>query len=290
MGLAALSRDTRRRWGPPLRVCGVVVAFACAGALAVALVREPLTTLTVELDAGVPWSALPLELLLGCVAALALAGCGLWLTAVVVATVVEALTGASSAAIRAVSPHVVRRLVLMCCGVAVAGSSVLPPAMAVDHRPGEASGAATAGALSGLPLPDRAVGEAPAQRPRSLEPWPTRPKPYATQGYGGAGSVRAAEVTAPSGQASPGRSHVGVHRVREGESLWSIAERLRPRADVARLDAAWRRVYRRNRREIGPDPDLIIPGTSLHLPPAARAVRLDQPEDLSADHHRKDAS
>jgi hypothetical protein len=398
----ALSRDTGRWWGPPLRACGVVVAFAGTAAAVVALGIKPLTTLDAELDRGVAWAALPLDLLLDCMAAVALAGCGLWLAAVAVATVVEAMTGASSAAIRAVSPHVVRRLVLVCCGVAVGGSSVLSPAMAVDDLPGATPGTPAerttavagshdappaapsvvlpdttsravddasdvSGALSGLPLPDRAVGEAstqteqrqassesrpprtaspeppspeppspePAQteqraplseqrpprtatpRPSASEARPARPEQSAAQLHA-AGNARAAKVTdthspsaghatngspasgrpsdgspasgRPSGRYGDGRSTDGVHRVRAGESLWSIAERLLPRADAAGLDAAWRRIYRRNRHEIGPNPDLVLTGTSLRLPPATRAV-LDPPDaDPGDDHHRKDAS
>ena len=58
-----------------------------------------------------------------------------------------------------------------------------------------------------------------------------------------------------------------VHVVRPGESLWSIAEsRLPAGASAALVDRDWRRLYAANRRTVGPDPDLIRPGTSLGLP------------------------
>lgn len=85
--------------------------------------------------------------------------------------------------------------------------------------------------LSGLPLPDRATG-APA--PRS--------------------------VPAPAPSTSV--------RVRPGDSLWAIAEeRLGPRATVVEVAAYWQRIHARNRSAIGPDPDLILPGQLLELPP-----------------------
>lgn len=81
--------------------------------------------------------------------------------------------------------------------------------------------------LDGLAVPDRAVGH-----------------------RGGAETSR----TTP----------VAVMQVAVGDSLWSLSERLLPPgATDAETDAAWREVYRRNRAVIGPDPDLILPGTRL---------------------------
>lgn len=81
--------------------------------------------------------------------------------------------------------------------------------------------------LAGLPLPDRPTGDA------ALPPEPTS-------------SVR----------------------VRPGDSLWTIAEeRLGRQATVADVVDLWHRIYARNARAIGPDPDLILPGQLLELPP-----------------------
>ncbi len=53
-----------------------------------------------------------------------------------------------------------------------------------------------------------------------------------------------------------------------GDSLWAIAEeRLGPRATVADIVDYWHRIYDRNADGIGPDPDLILPGQPLELPP-----------------------
>ena len=63
--------------------------------------------------------------------------------------------------------------------------------------------------------------------------------------------------------------------VRPGDSLSAIAARLLPDADASRLDAAWRQLHRANRDVIGPDPDLIIPGTTLRVPPRMSTAHHD---------------
>lgn len=64
--------------------------------------------------------------------------------------------------------------------------------------------------------------------------------------------------------APPPAHHVAPVRVRPGDSLWAIAE--------TRLGAGkhWRRIYARNIEVVGPDPDLILPGQLLELPPVDR--------------------
>jgi nucleoid-associated protein YgaU len=54
--------------------------------------------------------------------------------------------------------------------------------------------------------------------------------------------------------------------VRPGDSLWAIAARLLRNHDPAAVAAAWPELYRLNAATIGPDPDLIHPGTELRLP------------------------
>lgn len=53
--------------------------------------------------------------------------------------------------------------------------------------------------------------------------------------------------------------------VRTGDTLWDLTRvRLPAAASDAAIDAAWRRLYHANRRTIGADPDLLVPGTVLH--------------------------
>lgn len=88
--------------------------------------------------------------------------------------------------------------------------------------------------LTGLPLPDRTTG--------------SRPPSPAAQPHKG-----------PQGTASV--------RVRPGQSLWSIAEGLlgAPATD-REISHGWQRLHRANSGRIGPDPDLILPGTRLVVP------------------------
>jgi len=310
-----------------------VLAALAAAAASLTLGITPLLDLRAHLRAGAPWSALPFDLLIGCLAAVTLICCGCWLVCVTVSTAVEAVTGASSAAVRAVSPHVVRRLVLVCCGVAVGGTGLVPPAVAVAEEPGELEGARTerigTDSLSGLPLPDRTVGEDLDQpaRPRS-GPDPEAVRRAAAR-HDASAPARPDRVDAPGTsrrrdtRSTPGVRPLGTpatdaeqmtrdaepmataaepvttaadldettHRVRPGDSLWSIAERHMPGAEPTEIDAGWRQIHRANRAVIGSDPDLIIPGTTLRLPGGADMPPHDgAPGESDATPHRKDAS
>ena len=105
-----------------------------------------------------------------------------------------------------------------------------------------AIGAPALADLTGLPLPDRTTGSG----------------------------------TAAASPTVLGRAHtVVVHR---GDTLWSISARLLSGAATdARVTRTWHRLHRANLARIGPDPDLILPGTRLVVPPAR-------------SHHREEAS
>jgi hypothetical protein len=208
-----------------------------------------------ELGTGRSWTALPLDQLLGALAALVLAVVVAWLAVVTLAALAEVLFGCSSRLLRAVSPAVVRRTVLICCGVAVGTGSVLAPASASEVA-GDPVGPTSASAppverlLDGLRLPDRSPGRLPAPAPaRTTESRPVpRPAAHAER----------------------------LHRVRPGECLWTIAASTLPAAATpSDVDRAWRAIYRRNQQLIGADPHLLRSGTLLHLP-AATAPR-DRP-------------
>jgi nucleoid-associated protein YgaU len=149
-----------------------------------------------------------------CLVALLLALAWGWLQAV--AAVVQAWHG--STAVR--HPGLVRRLVLVACGVAAVGALAGPAGATAPGDPDP-------DVLTGLPLPERAVGSA-----------------HGT-GHGA------------------GRTVV----VRGGDTLWALAAaELGPRAGPAAVTSRWRLVYQRNRAAIGADPDLIRPGQLLRLP------------------------
>lgn len=161
--------------------------------------------------------------------------CLVWAWAAVLASVVDAWQGASARELAGVPPWL-RRLVLLGCGVALAGGITAP-----GHAVGEASSGGVAGAamLAGLPMPDRATDwAAPA----------TAPEP--------ASSAVEAPVRPP-----------GPHTIAPGETLWGIAAAsLDPDAPPEAVEARWREIHRVNRAVIGDDPDLIHPGDRLVLP------------------------
>lgn len=276
-----------RRWtGAALLLAGCGTgagggAWLCSG---------PLLAVVAHRRAGGSWAGLPPDVAVAALAAGALAGCVCWLALATVAAIVEALTGASSALVRSVSPVVVRRAVALCCGLAVgAGGTLTAAAEPADLRgPGDAA-TRPADRLSGLPLPDRAAGAGPAPavalRTSTPSSEPARSgdtEVTRTPQMGPSTRLRQAAATddgvLPATSMRQGRS---TYLVRRGDSLWAIGSRILRSRRAAEVDAAWRLLYRRNRAAVGEDPDLLRTGMVLHLPAA-----------LSSDSttHRKDAS
>ena len=241
---------------------GALTALAATAAASAAawLCREPVQSLRSHLAGEQSWRAVPLDLLLPAVASCALAAVVLWFCVVALVTVVEAVSGWSPALVRTCSPPLVRRTVLLCCGVALGSGTVVTPATALsgtDDRDGT-----TAPALVGLRLPDRTVG-APDGRV----------------------AARTAASPGPSGPVE------AVHRVRQGECLWSIAAAALPgEAGPAEVGAAWRLIYRHNRGVVGPDPNLLSTGTRLRLPRELVDPALRTKEPTPAPHPREDRS
>lgn len=95
-------------------------------------------------------------------------------------------------------------------------------------------------------------------RPTTTTTWARfTPPPYA--------GPRDAESTAPSTGTTPAPT---AYTVVPGDCLWTIAaHRLPPTASAAEVDRAWRAIYDANRTVIGSNPDLILPGQVLALPP-----------------------
>ena len=100
--------------------------------------------------------------------------------------------------------------------------------------------AADAGGPHGLPLPERPVAGAPAAE-RAARP--------TTRTAGGP-----VQLT-----------------VRPGDCLWTLAaDLLEPSPRPSDVDRAWRVIYHANHARIGPDPDLLRPGTRLLVPRSVR--------------------
>lgn len=81
-----------------------------------------------------------------------------------------------------------------------------------------------------------------------------------------ASSLPAPALPATARRSAPGAADPTV-TVRPGDSLWRIAAaHLPPGASAARIAAAWPRWYAANRRTVGADPDLLLPGQPLRVP------------------------
>ena len=225
-----------------LRGCLALVLCGAGAVGAWGLAGDPFRRVASLLAAGGPASlaALPLDQVLAGLCATALLGGSAWLlgsTALVALTRLAGIFAPGSplaarcarAAERS-CPAVARAAVVTALGLGV-GTTTVGPALADSGHaaPGAAPGVAS---LTGLPLPDRAVGAGPAT------------------------------IAAPAGAVPRPREVV----VRPGDSLWSIAEGLLgPTADDAEVTAAWHRLHHANRSRVG-DPDLIRPGQHLVVP------------------------
>jgi hypothetical protein len=199
--------------------CVLVGGTATAGAATLARLLVP------TLDGPVPTVDEAVVRL--CLAVLLAAAAWAWLA--VLGVVVEAWRGRPT---RHRSPAPLRRVVLLCCGVALVGPAGVASADA--DRPAPQVG------IEGLPLPERATG--PAHAPP--------PAPRSTQAQARHHDRTQTVVVGP------------------GDCLWHLAAAdLAPGASAAQVAAHWHAIYRRNTTVIGPDPDLIRPGQRLVLPP-----------------------
>ena len=188
------------------------------------------------------------DVLLVRVCSWALLGCGAWfwlVSTLVVATALRPSAEGAPGLVRGV-PAPVRRMILLLCGIAIAGGIVAPALATPGPVPLDKSDHRGRVTISGLPYPDRATAT---------------PAPHA-----------AATRTDPE----PSRRHTAVEAarqrsrqvvVRAGDSLWSIAARhLQPGATNPEIAAGWHALYALNRALLGPDPDRIEPGQVLDLP------------------------
>lgn len=225
-------RGTRPSAARGLMVCAGAVS--ATGVLAVTVAPDLAATAR-TLGAG-HGGQLRFDTLLtwGCeLVALVVAG---WLTVLTVLLVIDARRGRASS--RLGCPEWLRRVTWAACGVGVA-AAITSPAQAVTQADADALGALKAPALlGGLAYPDRPVDAEGISQATQRNPSPM--------------------VTTAGA-----RQHV----VQRGDTLWAIAaSTLSPQTGVADVDDRWRRIFADNASILGPDPDLIHPGTVLTVP------------------------
>jgi hypothetical protein len=175
--------------------------------------------------------------------ALASAAMALGCAAACLAEVCWVVLGRRPAWRRSIAPRVLRRAALGMCGVTLAVAAPVaaqatisadtPGAPTVDAgHAGHACRALCPPHLDGLRLPDLPISTDLGAAKRSHPPPP-----------------------------------VGRTVVRRGDCLWTIARELvGPRASDGRVARLVDDLYADNRPRIGPDPDLVLPGTHLSTP------------------------
>jgi hypothetical protein len=138
-------------------------------------------------------------------------------------------------------------------GGALAAGPGLGPCPPVSAAPANAS----SGSGAVLPNLDRLPNlERLPNLDRPADGCPAFTAPIASGFAGSAAIPPVARVAAPS-----------LHLVRAGDTLWAIAaSELGHRATSAQVATRWPRWWAVNRAEIGPDPNLLLPGEVLHPP------------------------
>lgn len=227
---------------------GAGVATALAAALAIAAART----------AALWWGATPSrpdlldEVILSAVCALG-AAVALWYAASAALLTIGQ--------IGALAPHSRRVVAAICAAWGAPGLRRL------------AAGAALASVSLSVGTTALASGTTPDDlgwaSPRSASPAATAPQnssPAATPAPPSPTAMTSTRTEAPAAE-PVGKPSTATYTVRPTDSLWDIAARqLEPGATNAQIEAAWQRWYAANRDSLGPNPDLIYPGTIL-VPP-----------------------
>jgi nucleoid-associated protein YgaU len=234
--------------------------------------------------------------------ALGAEGLAAYLLAVLALRLLALLPGAAgrlaSGAALLVTPASVRRALDLFLGGALLAQATLTPLPARAHpAPPPVAGGLAQATLTPLPAwaeaaPRPEGGGTARTRPGTgrpvapvpLPPWlAERPQAAGSGGQAaeaggpgpagpGAAPARRRRAARPAAGVDAGGAHgtgvVGAHTVRPGDTLWGIAAAQLPPAwrSPATIDRYWRQVYRANRAVLGPDPDLIHPGTRLRVP------------------------
>ncbi len=168
------------------------------------------------------------------------------------------LGGACARLSSRVTPALIRRVVATVAGASV-GALALPATAMADGGPGGARPVATAPAVGWTTGTQREPASSAVDPAPVVAFTPTRPvvRPVTAPG-----------PLAPTRDTATSRAPGGSAVVHRGDSLWGIAARhLGAGASDAEVAAEWPRWYAANRSVIGADPDVLLPGQVLLVPP-----------------------
>jgi hypothetical protein len=177
--------------------------------------------------------------------------------------------GLTGRAVLHVSPDAVRKLLDLLVGGTLLAQATLTamPSVPPDHRLDAvnmttAASVTSIGAVGLIGPTGPATGMGPTGPATVIGPATTRPAETRPT------SRRLAAPLPPWLGGGPSNPRVG-YTVEPGDTLWDIAAtHLEPTVDSpAEVHRYWQQIYRANRPAIGPDPDLIHPGTRLDVPP-----------------------
>lgn len=157
----------------------------------------------------------------------------------------------TSALLRSVTPRVVRRLAALAfVAVPVVQPTTDAPTPIRDWLADTTTTSTTTSNTTNTTATTGTTTPAPAVAPPAID----RAEP---------GTAPQPPITAP-----PPRAPADRHIVRPGDCLWTIAaEQLPADASNLAIDSAWREVYAANSAAIGANPNLIMVGLVLELPP-----------------------
>lgn len=152
------------------------------------------------------------------------------------------------------SPAFLRRLAAGVVGVQLLAGAAPSAALPAPAASSAAAPATAASDRRGGQGPDEA-GTGTTQEPPTLLWQPGRP-------------VDSPGLLARPGSGTGATDDIGTVAVRSGDSLWTLAaDQLGPLATDVEIARQWPRWYDLNRHVIGPDPDLLLPGQLLTVPP-----------------------
>ncbi|WP_226963887.1 LysM peptidoglycan-binding domain-containing protein [Nostocoides sp. F2B08] len=188
----------------------------------------------------------------------------LWVALGLVLSVLAALPGplfVGDRLLDAVAPAAVRRWAGLLLGVSVLTAGLPGAAMAHESLTRTSVGAA------GSAGPWSTAQGATAPEPIWVQPDPEAHTPAPAPGWTPTPVRALPSVTLTAPRTTDAERETRSVTVRRGDTLWDLAAaHLATDATDAEIADEWQRWFQANRRVIGPDPDLLLPGQVLQVP------------------------